>query len=47
MMKRICALALLASFSIATLSGCNTIRGVGKDVEKVGEKTQDCSDGRC
>ncbi len=46
-MKRMLALVLLAAFSISSLSACNTIRGMGKDVEKVGEKTQDCSDGRC
>jgi len=46
-MKRLLALVLLAAFSTATLSACNTVRGMGKDVEKVGEKTQDCSDGKC
>lgn len=25
---------------VAALNGCNTIRGVGKDVEKVGEAIQ-------
>ncbi len=25
------------------LSGCNTISGIGKDVEKLGEKVQDAS----
>ena len=34
-------LALLAL--IVLLSGCNTIHGVGKDFEKLGEKVQDAS----
>lgn len=50
-MKRLTAMLLLAMFSIATLSGCNTMAGVGKDVEKVGskveDKAQDCKDGKC
>ena len=25
------------------LAGCNTVKGVGKDVEKVGEKTQEAA----
>ena len=50
-MKRMVALMLLSLFSIAVLSGCNTVAGAGKDVQKVGEKVedkaQDCKDGRC
>ncbi len=46
-MKRLLALVLLVAFSTVSLSACNTVRGLGKDVEKVGEKTQDCSDGKC
>ena len=38
-------------FSIGMLSGCNTMAGAGKDVQKVGEKVedkaQDCKDGKC
>lgn len=26
--------------SIATLSGCNTVQGMGRDIEKGGEKVQ-------
>jgi len=40
-MKRLMALVLLAMFSVGTLSACNTVKGVGKDVEKVGDKVQD------
>ena len=40
-MKRLLALALAATFalpSIALLSGCNTVEGAGKDIQKGGEK---------
>ena len=50
-MKRVFALMLLAMFSTATLTACNTMAGFGKDVEKAGEKiedkAQDCKDGKC
>ncbi len=50
-MKRFVALMLLSLFSVAVLSGCNTVKGFGKDVQKVGEKVedkaQDCKDGKC
>ncbi|HVK52679.1 MAG TPA: entericidin A/B family lipoprotein [Pseudoxanthomonas sp.] len=42
-MKRYAVLMLIALFSLATLSGCNTVKGVGKDVQKVGEKVEDAS----
>ncbi|CAN7166879.1 entericidin A/B family lipoprotein [Pseudoxanthomonas sp. LjRoot143] len=42
-MKRFSALIVLALLSIAVLSGCNTVKGVGKDVQKVGEKVEDAS----
>jgi len=40
-MKRIVALLLLAAFG--TLAGCNTMEGVGRDVERGGEKVQDAA----
>ena len=43
-MKRLMALMLLAMFSIGTLTACNTVKGVGKDVEKVGDKVQEKAD---
>ena len=50
-MKRLMAAMLLAMFSMATLSACNTIAGAGKDVQKVGEKVEqqaeNCKDGKC
>ncbi|KAB8318433.1 entericidin A/B family lipoprotein [Tolypothrix campylonemoides VB511288] len=50
-MKRVMALALLALFSTATLSACNTMAGAGRDIEKAGDKiedkAEDCKDGKC
>lgn len=43
-MKRLTALLLLALFSVATLSACNTMKGAGKDVQKVGEKVEGAAD---
>lgn len=40
-MKRLTALLLLALFSVGTLSACNTVKGAGQDVQKVGEKMED------
>ena len=38
-MKRFVAIFLLAV--MGTLAGCNTMQGLGKDVERGGEKLQD------
>ncbi len=50
-MKRLMLVTMLALFSMGTLSACNTMAGVGKDVQKAGEKVedkaQDCKDGKC
>ncbi|RNF82188.1 entericidin A/B family lipoprotein [Montanilutibacter psychrotolerans] len=50
-MKRLIILMMLAMFSMATLGGCNTMAGAGKDVQKAGEKVEDkaedCKDGKC
>ena len=40
-MKRLTAMALLALFSIVTLSACNTMEGLGKDVKKLGERVEE------
>jgi len=40
-MKRLTALMLLAMFTVGTLSACNTMKGAGQDVQKVGEKVED------
>ena len=50
-MKRVIALMLLAMFSMGTLTACNTVAGVGKDVEaagdKIEDKAEDCKDAEC
>ena len=50
-MKRLIAVMLLAMFSTATLTACNTMAGAGKDVQKVGEKVEQkaeaCKDAEC
>ena len=38
-MRKIWILVFLGAF-VATLSGCNTVKGVGKDTEKAGEAIQ-------
>ncbi len=38
-MKRLIALSLILGI-LSVLSACNTVRGVGKDVEKAGEVIQ-------
>lgn len=43
-MKRTLAILLLALFAAATLGGCNTMEGAGKDIEKAGEEVQDAAD---
>lgn len=40
-MKRFVSLLLLAAFSLAMLSACNTMEGLGKDVKKLGEKVEE------
>lgn len=42
-MKRLMALMLLAMFSVGALSACNTTKGFGQDVEKVGDKIEDAA----
>ncbi len=50
-MKRVILLMVLALFSTAVMSGCNTVAGAGKDIQKAGDKiedkAEDCSDGKC
>ena len=38
-MKRILSTILLAAFAVAAV-GCNTVKGVGQDVQKAGEKIE-------
>ncbi len=39
-MKRLIALTLLALFSMSLVTACNTTKGLGKDLQKVGEKME-------
>jgi len=40
-MKRFVAMLLLAALSLTLLSACNTMEGLGKDVQKLGQKVED------
>jgi len=43
--KLFSALVILSSLaSVLASFGCNTVHGVGRDVERAGEKTQDAAD---
>jgi predicted small secreted protein len=42
-MKRTIALLSLAALSLCLLSACNTVAGVGKDMQKAGEKVEDAA----
>lgn len=50
-MKRLISLMVLSLFLSGGLTACNTMAGVGKDVQKAGErvedKAEDCKDGHC
>ena len=39
-MKRPISLVLLALFSLGVLCACNTMEGLGKDVQKLGDKVE-------
>ncbi len=41
-MKKILMMSI-ATVTALLLTGCNTVAGIGKDVEKLGEKVQDAS----
>ena len=50
-MKRAMIVLSMVLFSAGLLSGCNTIAGAGKDIQKAGDKIEDKAhdrkDGRC
>ena len=50
-LKRLAALLMMALFSSSFLTSCNTMAGVGNDVEKAGDKienkAEDCKDSHC
>ncbi|MBF8222936.1 entericidin A/B family lipoprotein [Halomonas sp. 328] len=39
-MKRMLAALMLSLFMLSLLSGCNTMRGAGEDIQKGGEAIQ-------
>lgn len=39
--KRIISLAVLVGALAGSLTGCNTVEGAGKDLEKAGEEVQE------
>jgi predicted small secreted protein len=41
MTRKIMLLLATLTFGLAPLAGCNTVQGMGKDVEKAGQKVQD------
>ncbi|MFT3756527.1 MAG: entericidin A/B family lipoprotein [Pseudoxanthomonas sp.] len=43
-MKRVISSAVLMLFLAMLVAGCNTMAGVGKDVQKAGEKVEDSAD---
>ena len=44
-MKRTLALFLFAMFSVGALGACNTVAGVGEDIESVGDSIEDEAEG--
>ena len=40
-MMRAMVLMMLGMFSVAMLSGCNTVAGAGKDIKGAGDKIED------
>ena len=40
-LKRVALLVITTSFAALIGTGCNTSKGFGKDVEKLGDKIQD------
>jgi entericidin B len=43
MLRKLIAATACAGL-LAALTGCNTVQGLGKDLEKAGEKTQEAAD---
>ncbi|MFT4257188.1 MAG: entericidin A/B family lipoprotein [Pseudoxanthomonas sp.] len=43
-MKRAISCAVLMMFVAMLVAGCNTVAGVGKDVQKAGEKVEDSAE---
>ena len=43
--KRLIAVLFLALFSSASLTACNTMAGLGEDIEEAGEEIAECAEG--
>ena len=43
-MKRNAILIMTSMFQAGMLTACNTVKGAGKDVQKVGEKVEEAAD---
>lgn len=44
MLRKLVAVIAVAAFGAAAFAGCNTMRGLGRDIERGGEKIQEMSD---
>lgn len=43
-MKSMLLVIFATLFSLASLTGCNTVEGFGQDVQKAGDKIEDAAD---
>ncbi len=43
-MKRLMALVLAGVLGLTVLTGCETMEGMGRDVQKAGDKMEDAAD---
>ena len=43
--KRLIAVLFLALFSSASLTACNTMAGLGEDIEEAGDQFEECAEG--
>lgn len=43
--KRLTAMLFLALFASASLAGCNTMAGLGEDIEEAGDQIEECAEG--
>ena len=43
--KRLIIGLFLAMFASAALTGCNTMAGLGEDIEEAGDQIEECAEG--
>ena len=43
--KRLIALMFLALFATGSLTACNTMAGLGEDIEEAGDQIEECAEG--